>query len=81
METNEITACLCVDLIETWYHNRYYCTLHFDNSLIDLDIDSRPQKCKKANTSLQIIKQMLNQFEWNSGILLTLVGVINLIFI
>ena len=30
-----------------WYDDRYYWTLHFDASLIDLDFDSRSQQCKK----------------------------------
>ena len=33
----------------------YCCTLHFDTSLIDLDLDSRSQECDKANNSATII--------------------------
>ena len=47
--------CLWVSLIYTWYDDRYYCTVHFSTSLIDLD--SKSQECKKANISLPIISQ------------------------
>ena len=30
----------------------YYCTVHFDTSLIDIDLDSRSQKCEKAKQLL-----------------------------
>ena len=40
-----------------WCDDRYYCTLHFDTSLIDLDQDSRSQECKKAKTSGPSISQ------------------------
>ena len=42
-------------LIQPWYGDRYYCTVHFDSSLIDLGFDSRSRECEKANTSVQII--------------------------
>ena len=64
METREITAVLlmssktlvCIQMfrisfIQTWYDDRYYCTLHFDTSLTDLGLGSRSQECKKAKTS------------------------------
>ena len=50
-------GCLLMDLIQTWYDNRYYCTLNFDTSLIGLDLDSRSQECQKAKTSAPIISQ------------------------
>ena len=34
------------------YDDRYYCTLHFDTSLINHDLDSRSRYCEKANTYL-----------------------------
>ena len=46
-----------MDLIEIWYDDTYYCTLHFETSLIDLDPDSWSQECKKAKTSVPIISQ------------------------
>ena len=46
-----------MDLIQTWFDDNYYCTLHFDTSLLDLDLASRSQVCKKAKTSLPIISQ------------------------
>ena len=38
-----------------WYDDRYFQTPHFDTSLIDFDLDSRSQECKKAKTSVPII--------------------------
>ena len=35
-----------MDLIQTWYDDRYYCVLRLDSSLIDLDFDSRSQECE-----------------------------------
>ena len=43
--------------IHLWYDDRYLCTLDFDISLIDLDLDSRSQECKKAKSSAPIISQ------------------------
>ena len=45
------------NLIKSWFDDRSYCTLYFDTSLIDLDLDSRSQGCEKANTSAPIISQ------------------------
>ena len=42
---------LGIDLIQTWYDNRYNCTLHFYTSLTDPDLESRSQECEKAQTS------------------------------
>ena len=39
------------------YDDRDYCGLHFDTGLIDSDLDSRPQECKKAKTSAPSISQ------------------------
>ena len=46
-----------MDLIQRWSDNKRYCTLHFDTSLIDRYLDSRSQKCKKAETSVPIISK------------------------
>ena len=46
-----------MDLIQTRYDNRYYCTLHFNTSLIDLNVDSRSQERKKVKPSVAIISQ------------------------
>ena len=57
-----------MDLTQTWYDDRHYCTLqfdkslidlalHFDTSPIDLDLHSRSQECKKAKTSVPNISQ------------------------
>ena len=48
---------LRINLLQTWYDDRYYRTLHLDTSLIDLDRDSRSQECKKAKSSAAIISQ------------------------
>ena len=50
-------ACIRTYLIHTWYGERYYCTLHFDTGLTDLDQDWRSHKCTKAKTSAPIISQ------------------------
>ena len=44
-------------MIQTWYDDIYDCTLHFDTSLIHLDLDSRSQECKKAKTSPPMTSQ------------------------
>ena len=44
-----------MDLIRTWYADGYCCTLHVDTGLIDFDLDSRSQECKKAKMSVPII--------------------------
>ena len=40
-----------------WYDNRCYCSLHFDTSLTDLDLDSKSQECATAKTSEPITSQ------------------------
>ena len=45
---------------QTWYGNRYYCTLHDDTALIDLDLAPRSQEDKKAKSSVHSISQSLN---------------------
>ena len=57
-----------MDYIQTWCDDRYYCSLHFDTSLIDLDLDSRSQECEKAKTSAPIISQSLQSVETRGGI-------------
>ena len=52
-------------LIQSCYAGRYYCTLHFDPSLVDLDFDSRSQECKEANISVPVSRQVFSYFEWN----------------
>ena len=47
-----------MDVIQTWENDRYYCTLHFDTSLLDPDFDSRLQECETARTSEPIISQI-----------------------
>ena len=64
-----------MDLIQTWSDDRYYCTLHFDASLIDRGLDSSSQEFETAN----ILAPVTSQMEF--GILLSLVGSINLILI
>ena len=77
------TDCIWMDLIQTWLYNIYYCTLHLDTSLIDLDFDSRSNGCEKANTSMPIISQSFQSIwmEFSIGLLLRLVDVMNLILI
>ena len=70
-----------MDLIYTWSDNGYYCTLHFDTSLLDLDFDSRSQEWEKAKTSVQITSQSFQLIGMECGTLLKLVDVMNLIFI
>ena len=76
-----VFRCLWIDLIRTWCDGRYYCIQHFDTSLIDHDLDSRSQKWEKAKTFLLIISQNVQSVLIELGILLRLVGVMNLILI
>ena len=39
--------------------------LHFDTSLIDLDLQSGLQMCKKAKVPCQLFLKLRNQFAWN----------------
>ena len=75
--------CLWMDLIQTQYDDRYYCTLHFDTSLIDLylDLDSRSQDCEKANNFFTNYLKSVQSIWMEFSVLLRLVGVMNLIFI
>ena len=56
---------LLINLIQTWYDDRCYCTLHFNISPVDLDHDSRSQKCKKTKPSVPIISQSF-QMIWSA---------------
>ena len=49
-----------MDLIRTWYDDRYFCTLHFDTSLIYLDVESRSHE---SETSAQVISHSF-QSSW-----------------
>ena len=44
-----------MDLIQIWHDDRYYYTIQFNISMINLDLDSRSQECEKANVSAPII--------------------------
>ena len=68
-------------LIQTWDHDRYYCAVYFNTSLIDLDLDSRSQECEKATTSVPIMSQSFQWILMEFGILLRFVSVMNQIFI
>ena len=79
---------LQIYLLQTWSDDIYCYTLHFDTSTFlkgtsqsDLDLDSRSQGCKKANTSVAIISQSFSSIWMEFGIVLRLVGVVNLILI
>ena len=50
-------------------------------SLIDLDLDSRSQVFKTANMSVPIVSQSFHSVSMKFGVLLILVGVMNLILI
>ena len=52
---------LWIDLVQTWYDDRY----HFDTSLIDLDFDWGSQECEKAKTLSQFSHKGFNRFEWD----------------
>ena len=64
-----------MDLIQTWFNDRYNCTLHFDTNVIDLDRDSRSRECEKAKACAPIISQSFQSIWMEFGILLRLVGV------
>ena len=70
-----------MDLIQTWYDDRYYCTLHFDSSLIDLDHDSRSQGYEKAKPSAPIVSQSFLLIWMEISILLRLIAVMNFLLI
>ena len=70
-----------MDLIKTWYDDRYYSTLHFDANLIQLDLDSRSQECKKSKTCVSVISESFQSICMEYGILLRLVGVMSFILI
>ena len=82
LQTVKRTLGLHSDIYEwIWFKFGHYCTLHPDNSLIDLDIDSRSQECEKAKTCVSIISQSLQLISVDFGILLRLVGVMKHILI
>ena len=68
-----------IKLIQSWYYDRYYCTVHFDISLVDLDLVSRSQECEKATTSARIISESFQLIWMVFGILLRLFSVMNII--
>ena len=70
-----------MDFIQTLYDERYYCTVHFDVSLNDLDLDSRSQECEKAEKYVPIICLSLQLIWVECGVLLKLVGAMNLVLI
>ena len=70
-----------MDLIQTWYDDRCYCTLHFDTSLVDLNLDSVSQKCEKAKTSASVISQSFQLIRMEFIIHLRFVGVVKLILL
>ena len=45
-----------MDLTQTLCDNRYFCTLYFGFSLVDLDFDSRSQECEKVKLLHQLSK-------------------------
>ena len=57
---------LCINLAQTWYDDRYYCTLRFDTSLSDLDLNSRSQECEQVKSSAPIGSQSLDDFDFHS---------------
>ena len=60
---------LQINLIQTGYDDRYFSILHFDTSLIDLELDSRSQECKKAKSSAPIISKSVIDLRsiWYTG--------------
>ena len=54
---------------------------NLDTSLIDFDLNSRSQECEKANTSAPAISPSFQSIGIEFGMLLILVGVMNLILI
>ena len=79
-ETRETTVVILADLIQTWYDDRYFCTLHFDTSLTDHDLDSRSQR-EKAETSVPIISESFQSICMKFIPLLRLFDVMKLILI
>ena len=56
----------------------YYSSVHFDTSLIDLDLDSMSQECEKAK---KLLRQSSHKVFDLFGIILRLCGVMNLMLI
>ena len=56
---------------------KYYWTLHFDTSVIDLNLDSRSQECKKTRTHAPIITQSFQLIWMEFGVLLRSVSMMN----
>ena len=56
-----------MDLIQTWYVDRYYCTFKFDTSLIDLTLIQGHRSATKQKTFASVISQSFQwiSFEWN----------------
>ena len=54
-----------IDLVQTWYDDRCYWTLHVDTSLIDLDLDSGHMRARKKTLLCQLSLKAFNRFEWN----------------
>ena len=54
LEWWHVFGCFRTSLVQTLYDDREYWILRFNTSLIDLDLDSRSQVCKKAKTSTPI---------------------------
>ena len=67
-----------MDLSQTWYDDRYYCNHHFDAILIDIDLESRSQECKKEKSSAPVVSPSFQSIWMEFGRLLKLVGVMNL---
>ena len=51
-----------MDLIQTWCDNRYYWTLYFDISLVDIDFDSRSFKVTEVWESKNFCTSFLTKF-------------------
>ena len=62
-------------MVQNWFDDRYYWSLHSDTSLTDLD--SRSQECEKAKTSAPIISQSFQIIWMKFGLLLRFVHLMN----
>ena len=77
-QKTDMLACMWMfmNLVQSWFDDRYYRTLRLDTSQTDLDRDPRSQECKKATTCAAVISQ---SFVSVGLMLLRLVTVMNLI--
>ena len=49
-----------MDLLQAWHDVRYTITVHFDSTLVDLDLDSSSQSARKQTLLCQLSQKVFN---------------------